>query len=221
MFISKGIYGYGQSKNVFLLSVQKRHLPVRDCKRPHLKKASIGPRTKFYGNPGVPLAMVPCLHQSNVYIKRNLRVWRVQKCFPLIAAKTTLICARLQTTRSQVSQYSAENRNLRKSGSTCTHGTVFAPKQCLYQNEATGMENQKMYFSHRCKNLTHLCWTGNDPVSSKPVLGRERKFAEIRVYLYPWYRVCTSNVYIKTKLRVWRTQKCIPLVGVKTSLTCA
>ena len=62
----------------------------------------------------------------------------------------------MQTTMSHVSQYMAENGNLRKSGSTFYHGTVLAPKQCLYQNEATGMESQKMYSSHRSKNLTLL-----------------------------------------------------------------
>ena len=30
-----------------------------------------------------------------------------------------------------------------------------------------------------------------------------------------------GNIYMKTKLRVWRDKKCIPLVGVKTPLTCA
>ena len=30
-----------------------------------------------------------------------------------------------------------------------------------------------------------------------------------------------GNIYIKRKLRVWRDQKCIALVGAKTPLTCA
>ena len=32
--------------------------------------------------------MVPCLHQGNIYTKRKLRVWRDQKCIPLIGVKT-------------------------------------------------------------------------------------------------------------------------------------
>ena len=126
------------------------------------------------GNLGLPLPMVPCLHQSNVYIKRKLRVWRVIKCTPLVSAKTSLTCAGLQTTLSEVSQYRAENGNLRKSGSTISHGTVYAPKQCLYQKEATGIETPKMYFSRRCKNFTYLWRTANDPVSCKRVYCRER-----------------------------------------------
>ena len=38
-------------------------------------------------------------------------------------------------------------QKLRKTESTCRHGTVFAPKKCLYQKEATGMESTKMHSS--------------------------------------------------------------------------
>ena len=166
MFISKGSCGYGESKNVFLWSVQKPDLPVRacnlphfvrwyrvengnfrkfwhtftivpclhksnvyikrkllvwrvqkmysssQCKKPHLPVracnlpslmwGSIGPRTEFSGSSDLPFTVVPCLHQSNVYIKRKLRVWRVQKCIPLVGAKTALTCAGLKTTPSDV-----------------------------------------------------------------------------------------------------------------------
>ena len=105
---------------------------------------SIGPRTEICGIPGLPFPMVPCLHQNNVCIKRKLRVWRVQKCISLVGAKTSLTCARLQMIPSQVSQYRAENGNLRKSESTVCHGAMFAPKQCLYKKEAKGIESPKM-----------------------------------------------------------------------------
>ena len=36
----------------------------------------------------LPIAMVPCLHQDNDYIKRKLRVCRAQKCNLLVCAKT-------------------------------------------------------------------------------------------------------------------------------------
>ena len=126
--------------------------------------------------------MVPCFHQSNAYVKRKLEVWRVQKCILLISTKTALACARLQTTPSHVSQYRPENGILRESGSTFRHCTVFAPKQCLYQKEATGMDSPKIHSSNRCKKRTNLCRPVNFPVSCKPVQGREQKFAEIRVY---------------------------------------
>ena len=112
MFIWKGSYGYGESKNVFLFSVQKPHLPVRSCKLPP----------------------------------------------------------------SHVQQYMADNRNLRKPGSSFTHGTVFAPKHCLYQKEATSMERPKMYSSSRCKNHNYQCGPANYPIWCESVMAQEWKF---------------------------------------------
>ena len=154
---------------------------------------------EYCGNSGVPIAMVPCLHQSNVYIKKKLRVWRTQKCNLLGGVKTVptsmglqttqfraapyrvylspwyRVCTKqmfiskgsyvygepknaillvggntvptstgLQTTQFRAAPYRADNGILRKFGCTYRHGTVFAPKQCLYQKEATGMESPKM-----------------------------------------------------------------------------
>ena len=144
---------------------------MRDFKLPRLMLPSTGPRTELCGNPGLPFAIVPCLNQSNAYIKRKLQVWTVQKCIPLVGAKTALTCAGLQTSPSHVSQYWVENRNLQKSGCTFRHGTVFAPKQYLYQKEATDMDSPKMHSSSRCKNRTYLCGTSNYPVSCNPVQG--------------------------------------------------
>ena len=76
------------------------------------------------------------------------------KMYPLVGLKTYLTYAGLQMTPTQVSKYSANNGNLRNSGSTFSCGTVFAPKECLYQKEATGMESPKMYSSRWCKTLT-------------------------------------------------------------------
>ena len=92
-------------------------------------------------------------------MKRKLQVWTVQKCIPLVGAKTALTCAGRQPTRSHLRQYIAENGNFQKSGSTFRHGTVFAPMQCLYQKEAIGMESPKKHFSSRCKSRTYLCGT--------------------------------------------------------------
>ena len=121
------------------------------------------------GNSGLPFAMVPCLHQSNVYIKRKLWVWRVQRLIPLVVAQTALTCMGLQTTPSHVRRYRAENGNLRKFGSTFRHSTVFAPQQCFYQKEATGMESPKMYAFSRCKNRTYLCGPANYTISCEAV----------------------------------------------------
>ena len=91
------------------------------------------------GNSGPPIAMVPCLHQINVFIKRKLRVCRAQKCNILVGAKTVLTGTGLQTTLCHAAPYRVNNGNLRKFGSTYRHGTVFPPNQCSYQKEAAGV----------------------------------------------------------------------------------
>ena len=70
-----------------------------------------------------------------------------------------------------------ENGNLRILGWTCHHGAVFAPRQYLYQKEATGMESPEMYSTSRCKNPTYLCGQSNYSVSKESVQALERKLA--------------------------------------------
>ena len=108
-------------------------------------------------NPVLPFGMVPCLHQSNVSIRRKLQVCRAQKCIPLVGAKTILTCVDRQNTPSRGRQYRAQNGKLLKLG---------------------------------------------EPIAMVPCLHQ-------------------GNIYNKRKVRVWRDQKCIPLVGAKTILTCA
>ena len=100
--------------------------------------------------------MVPCLHQGNIYIKRKLRVWRDQKCIPLVGAITPLNCAGRHNTPSRGRQNRAQNGKFGKLGRTYGHGTVFARKY-LYQKEATGMERPEMYSVSLCNNPTYLC----------------------------------------------------------------
>ena len=130
---------------------------MRTVKLPRLKGVDIGSATETCVNWGGPIAMVPCLHQGNIYIKRKLRVWRDQKCISLVGAKSPLTCADRQTTPSKRSRYRVGNRNLRKLGWTYRYGTVFAPRQYLHQKEATGMEIPEMYFPSRWKKPSYLC----------------------------------------------------------------
>ena len=71
-----------------------------------------GPRTETCLNWDGPIAMVPCLHQGNIYTKRKLRAWRDQKCIPLVSATTPLICAGCQNTLSRGWRYSGQKGNL-------------------------------------------------------------------------------------------------------------
>ena len=149
--------------------MQKPYLPVRAVKIPRLEGGSIRPRAESCIKGGEPIAMVPCLHQGNIYTKRKLRVWRDQKCIPLVGAKTILTCAGRQITPSRGRQYSAQYGKLRKLGGTYRHGTVFAPRQYLYQKEATGMERPEMYSASRCKNHIYLCQSLKYPDSMEAV----------------------------------------------------
>ena len=59
----------------------------------------IGPRMEICETSGLPIPMVQHLFQSNGYIKRKLRAWRVQKCIALAGADTVLTSAWPQTTQ--------------------------------------------------------------------------------------------------------------------------
>ena len=126
-------------------------------------------------NWGGPIAMVPCLHQGNNYIQSNVRIWKKQKCIPLVGGETPLTCAGRQTTPSHGGRYRSQNGNLGKLGWTYHQGTMFAPRKCSYENKATGMESPEMYSTSRCRNPTYLCGPANYPVSWGVVEGRERK----------------------------------------------
>ena len=100
------------------------------------------------------MAMLRCLHQGNIYTKRKLRVWREQKCIPLVGAITPLTCADRENTPSRGRQYRAQNGKFGKLGRTYDHGTMFSPRKFLYQKEATGMQKPEMYSVSRCNNPT-------------------------------------------------------------------
>ena len=113
---------------------------MRTVKLPRLKRVGIGLGTETCVHWDGPIAILPYLHQGNIYVKNKLRVWRDQKCIPLLGAKTPLICAGRETTPCQGSRYKPKKGNLQKLGWTYRHGTAFAPRQYLYHKEATGME---------------------------------------------------------------------------------
>ena len=114
---------------------------MRAVKIPRLEGGSIGPRTESLVNWDGTMAMVPCLHQENIYTKRKLRIWRDQKCIPLVGAITPLNCAGRHITPSRGRQCRTQNGKFGKFGRTYGHGTMFAPRKytkrklrvCRYQ----------------------------------------------------------------------------------------
>ena len=120
------------AKNAISKSVQKPHRPVRVNKLPCVVQLLIAHAIEIFEISGLPIALVPILHQCNVYIVRKLRVWRVHKCNFLVSAKTAPTVTGQQTTPCLATPYRASNENFRNIGDTFRHGTVFAPMQCLY-----------------------------------------------------------------------------------------
>ena len=82
---------------------------MRAVKIPRLEGGSIGYRTESLVNKDRLIAMVPCFYQGNICTKRKLRVWRDQKCIPLVGAITEFDCADRDNTPSRGNQYRAEN----------------------------------------------------------------------------------------------------------------
>ena len=88
IFISKGSYGEGDPKNINLWLVQEAYLPVGAIKLAGFMQRRIGPIIEICGNSGLPIVMLPCLHQSSSYIKRKLRGRRAQKYKPWVGARS-------------------------------------------------------------------------------------------------------------------------------------
>ena len=168
IYIKRKLRVWREQKYIPLGSA-KTLLPMQAVKLPRLKRGDIGSRMETCVNWGGPIAMVPCLHQGSIYIKRKLRVCRDQKCILLVGTKTTLTCAGRQATPSQKSRYRPESGILRKLGWIYRQGPVFAPKQYLYQKEATEIERPEMYSPCRSKNPSYLCRPSNYPVSRESV----------------------------------------------------
>ena len=71
---------------------------MRGRKLPRFMGVSIGTRMEICKTSGLPIPMVPRLHQSNGYMKRKLGEWRAQKCNAIVGADTVLTSAGPQTT---------------------------------------------------------------------------------------------------------------------------
>ena len=145
--------------------MQIPYLSLRGRKAPLFKGGGIWRRIEICETSALPIPMVPCLYQSNAYIKRKLRAWRVQNFIALVGADTVLTSAWKQSTPFHEEWYRAQNGNMRNFGPTISHGTTFAQKQWLYQKEATCMESSKMYCPSWCRCCTYHCVASKYPVS--------------------------------------------------------
>ena len=69
----------------------------------------------------------------------------------------------LQILRVYTPPYGADNGNLGTLEAVDNLGTVFAPKQCIYQNVAVVMQNPKMQSLRQCNKGTGLYVPANSP----------------------------------------------------------
>ena len=159
--------------------MQIAYLQVRGRKLPGFMGGSMGHRMELCGTSSLPIPMVPRLHQSNGYMKRKLRAWRVENCIVLVGTDTVVTSAAPLTTPCHGGLYRVQKGNMRNFGHTNPHGTTFAPKQWLYEKEATGIENLKMYFPSLCRYRTYQCGAANYSVSWGVIWGQERKYAKL------------------------------------------
>ena len=207
--------------------MQIPYLPVRGRKLPRFMGGSIGSTTEICETSGRKIPKVLHFHQCIGYIKSKLRVRKVQKCIALVGEDTVVTSAWLQTTRFDGGECKAQNGNRRNFGPTNPHGTAFAPKQWLYEKEATGMESSKMY----CQKCIALVGADTEylPVRGSKLphvmrgnVGSTTEICETSGRKIPMVPLFHQSIgYIKRKLWARKVQKCIALVGEDTVLTSA
>ena len=169
------------------------------------------------------MVMVPCLHQGNIYSKRKLRVWRDQNCIPLIDAVTRLTCAGRHNTPSRWKQYRAQKLKV------CVNcGGPISMVPCLHQGNIYTKRKLRVWRDQNCIPLvgaiTPLTCPGRQNTLHLDGGSTEPKIESCvncvgTTSMVPCLH--QGNIYTKRKLRVWRDQKCIRLVGPITPLNYA
>ena len=123
-----------------------------------------GPRTESCLIWNGPIAMVPCLHQGNIYTKRNLWAWRDQKCIPLVGAITTITCVGRQNTPSRRRRFGPR----RESCVNWDGPNAMVP--CLHQGNISTQRNLRAWRDQKCiplvRAITPLTCTGRQNTPS-------------------------------------------------------
>ena len=121
-----------------------------------------GPRMEIQETSKLLKTMVPPLHQTNVYINRQLWVWRAQNCNRLLGAINALgVTAGLKNPVSYTA-YRADIGNLGNFKAVENNGTAFPPKQCSYQKVAVNIEavenNGTAFAPKQCFYIKRQLW---------------------------------------------------------------
>ena len=94
---------------------------------------------RFANHNGTVYAPKQCLYQKVPMGMQSLKIQSLCRC-----NKHTGHYGLANFTRFYAPTYMDENGNLGKFGAADHNGTVFAPKQCLYQKVALGMKSLKI-----------------------------------------------------------------------------
>ena len=128
--------------------MQKLNWPLWVNKLPRVLQSRIGQAIKIFKISGLPIDMVPYLHQYNVYIVRKLCVWRAKKCNFLVSAKTAPTGTGQQTTPCLGAPYWASNRKIFK-----ILGLLFAMVPCLHQCKVYIRRKVQVWRAQKCNFL--------------------------------------------------------------------
>ena len=174
MFISKGSEKNAEPKNVILISAQKAHFAVPAYKQPGFMQRHIGPTVQICGSSGLPFAMVSGLHQCNVYIKRNLREFKAQKCNPSVQKAHFAVRA--------CRQHSFMQRRIGPTVQICGNsGLLFAMVPCLQECNVNLKRKLRVCRAQKC----NPCFGVKSP-------HRSTGLQTTRIYAAPYRTNCTN-----------------------------
>ena len=125
--------------------MQYPHLPLRAVKIPRLEGGGIGSRTESCVICDGPIAVVPCLHQGNIYTKRKLRVWRAQKSIPLVGAKIPYLPVRAV----KILRLEGGGTGPRKESRVNFDGPI-ATIPCLHQGNIYTQRKLRVWIDQKC-----------------------------------------------------------------------
>ena len=158
--------------------------------------AVLGQQMEIFGISGLPIAMVPCLHQCNVYIKRNLQVWRAQNAISYPVQKPHRLVPSCKLPRVMQCHIGPAIKIFG------LLGLPIANVPCLHQRNVYIKRKLRMWRAQKCNFFVSakIAPTGTvlqtTPCHAAPYWASKWKFLEFRSYLSPWYRVCTNAMFI-------------------------
>ena len=186
MVISKGRYEHGEFKNVLPWLVKIPHLPVRGRKLPCAMGSNIRSTKEICESSGLPIPIVPRLHQCYAYRKRKLRDGEFKNVLP----KSVQI-PYLPVRGRKLPRVMGGNIGSRKE--ICETSSLPIPMVPLL-HQCNGYIKRKLQ-AWRVQKCIALLGEDTVPTSVGPYTTPYHK-GQYRVHQSPWYRVCTNAMVI-------------------------